>query len=256
MTDWVIYPALLIFGLAFGSFMNVLIYRLSKGKPLKEVFGGRSYCPNCGKTIAWYDNVPLISYLLLRGRCRQCGWRIPVRYPIVEILGAVIPILVYWKFHSYGWTTVLSYTIFGYILVVVSFVDWETFTVPDLLSVGGTVLGLVLSLIREDISFVESLSAALVGFFLVVGLIYFYFKLRGVVPLGLGDAKVLALIGSFVGFVGVYCSLFLGSLFGLLFFLPQVLKNRTLQFAVPFVPFLALGGFLGIFCRGSGLLPF
>jgi len=245
----IVYAILFIFGLAFGSFLNVLIYRFSKGQNLKEIFSGRSYCPNCKTTIRWYDNIPLISYLVLRGRCRNCGWKIPLRYPIVELLGGIIPVLIYWQFGSYGWITVISYTLLGYILFVLAFVDWYTFTVPDTLSVGGTLLGLMLSFFRKDITPLESFLAALLGALIVVVLIFLYYKIRGVVPFGLGDAKVLALVGSFGGFTAVYCSLFLGSLIGILFFLPQIVKNRSLQFTVPFVPFLALGAFIGIFCK-------
>ncbi|NPB05706.1 MAG: prepilin peptidase [Aquificae bacterium] len=243
------YAVLFVFGLVLGSFLNVLIHRLSEERPWSEVLGGRSRCPSCGEKIAWYDNVPLLSFLILRGRCRRCGAPISLRYPLVELAGGLIPVLVYWKFHPFGWPTVLAYTLYGYLLLVLALVDWKTFTVPDELSVGGTLLGLVLSLLRRDLSFLESLSAAAAGFLLVVVLIYLYRKLRGVVPLGLGDAKVLALIGSFGGFWALYCALFAGSLLALLFFLPQILKSRSLQFAVPFVPFLAAGGFLGVFCR-------
>ena len=248
--------ALFLLGLAFGSFLNVLIYRFSKGEKVREILTGRSYCPNCKKPIRWYDNIPLISYLVLKGRCRNCGWKIPIRYPIVELLGGITPVVIYLLFSQYGWITVFSYTLFVYILVVVSFVDWETFEVPDLLSVGGTILGLLLSFFRGDITPLESFLSALFGFLVVVVLIFIYYKLKGVIPLGLGDAKILALIGAFEGFTGVYCAVFGGSIFALLFFLPQIVKNRSLQFAVPFVPFLSLGAVAGIFCKAFGFMPF
>jgi len=250
------YLWLFIFGLAFGSFLNVLIYRFSKGENLKEILSGRSYCPNCKRTIKWYDNIPLISYIVLRGKCRHCGWKIPIRYPLVELLGGTIPLIVYWKFQNFGWTTVIAYTLFGYLLVVLTFIDWYTFTIPDILSVGGTLIGWLFSFFRKDINPFESFLASFVGFGIVVVLIFLYYKIRGIVPLGLGDAKFLALVGAFGGFTAVYCSLFLGSVFGLLFFLPQVLRNKSLQFTVPFVPFLSLGAFIGIFCKTLNWFPF
>ena len=168
---------------------------------------------------------------------------------LTSLLGVSIPLVVYWKFHTFGWITVLAYTLFGYLLLVLSFIDWYTFTVPDLLSVGGTIAGWILSFFRADISPLESFLASLTGFGLVVVLIFVYYKLKGVVPLGLGDAKLLALVGAFGGFSVLYCSIFLGSLLALLFFLPQIVRSKSLQFAVPFVPFLSLGAFIGIFCK-------
>ena len=243
---------LFLFGLAFGSFLNVLIYRFSKREKLKEIITGRSYCPNCKQTIRWYDNIPLISYLVLRGKCRYCGWKIPLRYPIVEFLGGITPVVNYLLFSHYGWITVLSLTLFVYILIAVSFIDWETFEIPDLFSVGGTILGLTLSFFRSDITPLESFLSVFIGFALIVVLIFLYYKLRGVVPLGLGDAKILALIGAFEGFTGVYCAALGGSIFALLFFLPKIVKNRSLQFAVPFVPFLSVGAVAGLFCKALG----
>jgi leader peptidase (prepilin peptidase)/N-methyltransferase len=96
---------------------------------------------------------------------------------------------------------------------------------------------------------VESLLAALTGALLVIAIVFIYLRLRGVMPLGLGDAKLLAMIGAFSGFMGLYCSIFLGALIGLAFYLPQIQRNKTLQFAIPFAPFLAAGAFFGIFCR-------
>jgi len=175
---------------------------------------------------------------------------------LTSLLGVLIPLVVYWKFHAFGWITVLAYTLFGYLLLALSLVDWFTFTVPDLLSVGGTLLGLVFSFFRKDITPLESFLASLTGFGLVVVLIFAYYKLKGVVPLGLGDAKLLALIGAFGGFWVLYCSILLGSLLALLFFLPQIVKSKSLQFAIPFVPFLSLGAFIGIFCKTFNWFPF
>ena len=247
--EYLILFALFIIGLSVGSFLNVLIYRLSERENLKGIFQGRSYCPNCKTPIKWYDNIPLLSYMWLGGKCRACGWKIPLRYPLVELIGGITPVAVYLLYGDQGWLTVFSYTLMVYILLVISLIDWKTFEVPDTLSLGGLALGLILAYFRPDISLQESLIAAAVGAGVVVLLIFVYYRIRGIVPLGLGDAKVLAMIGAFEGYIGVYCSLFLGSVFAILYFLPQVLKNRSLQFAVPFVPFLALGAVIGLICR-------
>ena len=248
--------ALFVLGLAVGSFLNVLIYRFSERENLTGILKGRSYCPNCKTPIKWYDNIPLISYLVLKGRCRHCGWRIPLRYPLVELIGGITPVVVYLLYADQGWLTVFSYTLMVYILLVISLIDWKTFEVPDTLSLGGLVVGLALSFFRPDITPTESFIAALIGAGVVVLLILLYYFLKGIVPLGLGDAKVLAMVGAFEGYVGVYCSLLLGAIFALLFFLPQVVRNRSLQFAVPFVPFLSLGAVIGLLCRKWGILSF
>ncbi len=251
-----ILAGLFLFGLCAGSFLNVLVYRFSKRENLKGILTGRSYCPSCKNQIAWYDNIPILSYIVLKGRCRHCGWKIPLRYPVVELIGGLTPVVVYELFKPYGWITVLSLTLFLYLLTVIAFIDWNTYEIPDELSIGGTVLGLILSLFRSDISPKEAFAAAAIGALIVVTLILLYYWLKGVVPLGLGDAKLLALIGAFEGFGGIYCALFAGSLAAISFFLPQILKNRTLQFTVPFAPFLAIGAALGLLCKKTGLLPF
>jgi leader peptidase (prepilin peptidase)/N-methyltransferase len=256
MTETFIYVGLFLLGLCFGSFLNVIIYRFSERENLKGILTGKSYCPNCKQPIRWHDNIPLLSYLVLRGKCRHCGWRIPLRYPLVELLGGITPVVVYYLFHNHGWITVLSYTLFVYLLIAIAFIDWKTFEIPDELSIGGTLLGLLLSFLRPDIGPLESFLAALVGAGVVALIIILYLKLRGVFPLGIGDAKLLAMVGAFEGFTGVYCSLFLGSLIALAFYIPQIVKNKTLQFAVPFAPFLALGAALGLLCKYAGIFNF
>jgi len=257
MTETLIYVGLFLLGLCFGSFLNVIIYRFSERENLKGILTGKSYCPNCKQPIKWHDNIPpLLSYLVLRGKCRHCGWRIPLRYPLVELLGGITPVVVYYLFHNHGWITVLSYTLFVYLLIAIAFIDWKTFEIPDELSIGGTLLGLLLSFLRPDISPIESFLAALLGGGLVVLIVLIYLKLRGVIPLGLGDAKLLAMVGAFEGFLGVYCALLGGSLIALLFYIPQIIKNKTLQFAVPFAPFLAFGAILGLICKKFGMFIF
>jgi leader peptidase (prepilin peptidase)/N-methyltransferase len=219
---------LFVFGTAFGSFLNVLIYRFSRKENIDKILTGRSYCPNCKTPIKWFDNIPLISYLVLRGRCRHCGWKIPFRYPLVELLGGITPVVFYFLFYP-DWVRIVAYTSMVYILLVISFIDWETFEVPDILSYSGIALGLLFSPFRNDISFIESAAAAAAGFVFVVTVNFLYIRLRGITPLGLGDAFVLAIIGAFEGFEGLYCSIFLGSLFALLFYLPQQKVLRVFQ---------------------------
>jgi leader peptidase (prepilin peptidase)/N-methyltransferase len=253
MEQLLLYLFLFLLGTVFGSFANVLIYRFSEKENIKEILFKRSYCPHCKTPIKWYDNIPLISYLVLRGRCRHCGAPISIRYPIVEFLSGLLLVLSWILFSDYGLPSVVAFYTFSLLSLVLALIDWKTFEVPDTLTIGGTVFGLFLSFFRTNITPEESFIAALFGFLFVIAISFIYYALRKIIPLGLGDAKYLAMAGAFGGFTTLYCSVFLGSLFGLLFFLPQIVRNKSLQFAVPFVPFLALGAILGLICRGMGL---
>jgi leader peptidase (prepilin peptidase)/N-methyltransferase len=253
MEQLLLYLFLFLLGTVFGSFANVLIYRFSEKENIKEILFKRSYCPHCKTPIKWYDNIPLISYLVLRGRCRHCGAPISIRYPIVEFLSGLLLVLSWILFSDYGLPSVVAFYTFSLLSLVLALIDWKTFEVPDTLTIGGTVFGLFLSFFRTNITPEESFIAALFGFLFVIAISFIYYALRKIIPLGLGDAKYLAMAGAFGGFTTLYCSVFLGSLFGLLFFLPQIVRNKSLQFAVPFVPFLALGAVLGLICRGMGL---
>jgi leader peptidase (prepilin peptidase)/N-methyltransferase len=256
MGELFIYLLLFLVGASIGSFLNVLIYRFSKRENLRQIISGRSYCPHCKTPLRWYDNIPLLSFVLLEGKCRYCSAPISLRYFFVEFLGGLSLLVLYHFFHPLGWPTVLGLYIFVCLLLVLSFIDWETFEVPDIFTFGGTAVGLILSFLRKDITPLEAFIGALIGFLSVVVISFLYKKFRGVEALGLGDAKFLAMVGAFLGPIGVYCSIFLGSVFALLYFLPQVIKSRSLQFAVPFVPFLALGALVGLICKFYPYLGF
>ena len=235
------YALLFVLGAILGSFYNVVIYRLPRNF---SIITPPSHCPHCKKKISWYDNIPIISYFLLRGRCRHCGASIPIRYPLVEAFSGFLAVLCKLKFQE-PYTAFVFFVFFS-ILLVASFIDWDTFLLPDSLTIGGLVFGVLSSLFRRDFSIVESLAGALVGGGLFLTLYLYYVKVRKVEGLGFGDVKLMAFIGSVAGIWGVMYAVFLGSIFGLLYALPIIIKNRTLQFAVPFGPFLSLGVFVGV----------
>lgn len=238
------YLVVLAFGLVLGSFYNVLIYRLPRRISLVNP---PSHCPSCKQTISWYDNIPLLSYLILRGRCRRCGARIPIRYPLVELSSGLLSVLCY---HRWGLSpeALFMYILFSALLIL-SLIDLEFFILPDLITVPGIALGILSSFIREDITPIQSLVGAFMGFLLPLSVYLYYLKLRRMEGLGFGDVKLLSMIGAFTGVYGVLCALFLGSFIGLVFALPSVIKNRNIQFAIPFGPFLSLGCFLGILLK-------
>lgn len=226
-----------VLGAVFGSFANVLIYRIPRGESV--VLPG-SRCPACGKSLPWWENVPLLSFLLLRGRCSGCGASIPARYPAVELLvGALATYAV--VAHGLSWEA-LSTAVLGFLLVVASCIDLEHRIVPDRITLPGMVLGVVLSFLRGGIgALVNALLAGLLagGALLVVSL-----GSRG--GMGGGDIKLAAMIGCFAGWPRVAVGLFLGVLIGGVVgaFLLATGRAGRKDF-IPFGPALALGGFMG-----------
>lgn len=235
------YLFVFVVGLAFGSFYNVLIYRLPRNI---SVTFQRSRCPHCGSRIRWYDNIPLISYLILRGRCRDCGARISLQYPLVELTSGILALLSYVKWGSS--VDAFVYYFFFSALLVASLIDLKFFIIPDVITLPGIVLGIGSSLFREEIDPIRSVAGAVVGFLVPLGIYLYYVKIRKMEGLGFGDVKLLTFIGSVTGIYGVLASLFLGSVVGLLFALPSIVRYRNVQFVIPFGPFLSLGCFFGV----------
>ncbi|MCS7261988.1 MAG: prepilin peptidase [Aquificaceae bacterium] len=243
------YAFLFALGASLGSFYNVLIYRLPRGMSL---LSPPSHCPHCGRSIRWFHNVPIVSYLVLKGRCAYCGGRISLRYPLVETAGGLLAVLCRSKFEEP--LTALVFFVFFSILLVASLIDWDTFLLPDSLTLGGLAFGLTVALLRQDFTLLESLLGALVGGGGSLLVYLYYAKVRKMEGLGLGDVKLLAFVGSVAGVWGVAYAVFLGALFGLAYALPIVLRHRSMSFALPFGPFLSLGVFAGIFLDLKTLL--
>ncbi|HIQ30649.1 MAG TPA: prepilin peptidase [Aquifex aeolicus] len=233
---------LFLLGTVLGSFYNVLTYRLPKGMSL---LNPPSHCPRCKSKIRWYDNIPLVSYLLLRGKCRECGAPIPLSYPIVEFSSGALAVLSYLRW-GMSVDALIMYALFS-ALIVISVIDMRHFIVPDRITLPGIALGLVSSPLRESFTFHQSLTGTLIGFLLPFLIYLYYVKFRKMEGLGFGDVKLLSMIGSMTGPYGVLSALFLGSAIGLVFALPLVIKNRSIKFAIPFGPFLSAGCFLGVY---------
>jgi leader peptidase (prepilin peptidase)/N-methyltransferase len=197
-----------IFGLLIGSFLNVCIYRCPRDL---SVVRPRSGCPECGNPIAWYDNIPVLSYVLLRRRCRRCGKGIPWRYPLVELITAIS--FAYFV-HRYGLgVEALKYCVFAAILIALVFTDLETLLLPDELTIGGLLAGLVFAFFVPP-----SIGKALLAAIIPAGAIWFggwlFEKLRHKQGLGFGDVKLLAMIGAFLGLRGALLTIILGALAG------------------------------------------
>jgi leader peptidase (prepilin peptidase)/N-methyltransferase len=225
------YAALI--GLSLGSFLNVCILRLPRDE---SIFRPRSRCMSCGRQITWYENVPVLSWLALRGRCLTCKAPISVQYPLVELATGVIWVGAYLLF-GLGWQAT-SAAIFCTLLLGIAVTDARDYIIPDEFSVGGLVLGLALSFAPADPSPLMSLIGAALSFALMYGVAVvgeWAFKKPA---LGGGDIKMMAMVGAFLGPLYALLTIFVGSLVGAVIFGPIGLKTGKL---VPFGVFLAVG---------------
>lgn len=233
MIETLLWVYVAIVGAAIGSFLNVCVYRLPEEL---SVIRPRSRCPGCETPIAWRDNIPILGWILLRGRCRSCGVKISPQYPLVELTTALV-----WLGAAarYGFTwEALSAAVFFTLLLGISLTDARTYTIPDEFTLGGLVIGLLLALTPGGITIWSSLAGAAVGFvmlYLVGALGEWAFKKPA---MGGGDIKMMAMVGAFLGPLGTLLTVFLGALAGSVIFGPISWKTGKL---VPFGIFLAVG---------------
>ncbi|OGQ17530.1 MAG: hypothetical protein A3B70_02825 [Deltaproteobacteria bacterium RIFCSPHIGHO2_02_FULL_40_11] len=240
-----------VFGAIVGSFLHVCIVRLPQNE---SILRPRSHCRNCKKKLPWYDLIPILSYLWLRGRCRFCKAQFSIEHFLVELFTALIAL---WVFSTFG-TTPLGLTYFAFVssLIVVTCIDLHHRIIPDSISLGGTALGLVLSFFVLPITPLESFLGAFIGGGFLLLLAWGYFKLTGREGMGGGDIKLTAMFGAFLGFQSVFLILFVASILGAVWGAGLMLfQRKDLQYAVPFGPFLALGAILTLF-YGDFLLRF
>lgn len=234
-----------LFGGILGSFLNVCIVRWPADQ---SVVRPPSRCPRCGSGVAPYDNVPVVSWLLLRGRCRGCRAPISAMYPLVELGNAAIWVYMAWR---HGLTLeALHGAVFGTILLGIALTDAREYIIPDEFTLGGLVLGLLFSLQGGLPGLGHSLLGAALGFGLLWGVGALGSFLLKQDAMGGGDIKMMAMVGAFLGWQGVLLTIFLGALFGTLIFLPLTLRgNKKL---VPFGIFLSLGA-AATYVAGSAL---
>lgn len=258
MTFW---ENLFIFlvGLILGSFLNVVIFRLPQGKSL--IFPA-SYCPKCETPLKWYHNIPLLSFLFLRGRCAYCKARISFHYPLVEFLSGLLLVLFYIKFKPLYGILVFSFlAFFGLNLLCLSFIDLFHKEIPDRLSLSLIFSGWILAILSKNplsLSFLESLLSSFSG----MGLLFFinelYYLLAKRDGLGMGDFKLMGGLGAYLGYKSFFNILFLASLLGVASFILiriyQKLSRQDLETnedllkkEIPFGPFLSMAGLIYLF---------
>jgi leader peptidase (prepilin peptidase)/N-methyltransferase len=235
-----------IIGSVVGSFLNVCIYRLPRNL---SIISPSSRCPSCNIPIKPYDNIPILSYIFLLGRCRVCNVKIPFRYPLVEFLNASFYVFVLWRF-GLGWHT-LVFVIFCSAMLVITFIDLDFQIIPDRITLPGIPIGLIAGSFLVPDPFMRyallGFKSSIIGFFIGGGLFYAIAVLsRG--GMGGGDIKMMAMVGSLMGWKSVLLTTFLGSFTGaVLGVFLMIVKGKGRKTKIPFGPFLALGALITLF---------
>ncbi|MEF8833803.1 MAG: A24 family peptidase [Halofilum sp. (in: g-proteobacteria)] len=270
--DWLIVLALVLFGLVVGSFLNVVIRRLpvmlerqwrSECRALLAEDGEvseigttderfdlvtpRSRCPQCATPVRSVDNIPVVSWLLLRGRCRGCGQRIGVEYPIVELASAALAVVAVWHF-GLGWMGGLA-VVFSWLLLTAAVIDLHTTLLPDDLTVPLLWLGLVgAALGVTGVTPVDAIIGASVGYLILWGLYHAFRLLTGKEGMGYGDFKLLAALGAWTGWQGLPVTILLSSVVGAAVGIGLIaILGRDRNIPIPFGPYLAAGGWVALF---------
>ena len=239
---------IVLIGLIFGSFANVCIHRLPLGL---DIINSRSHCPKCKKKIVWYDNIPLLSSLILSFKCRICKKNISKQYFIVEIFTGLAFIFFY-KTLGLGFDFVLISIIF-LILLIIFFIDLKHYIIPDSLNFSLILICFIKNFTTQDLlkfsyNIQDSLLGGAIGYLIIWLIILLYKKMRNKEAMGLGDAKLLSAFGFLLGLKSIFIILFVASVLGLLFVLPSLLlKNRSIGSIIPFGPFIILAAILEYF---------
>jgi leader peptidase (prepilin peptidase)/N-methyltransferase len=227
----------ILLGLAWGSFLNVCIFRI----PLKRsIISPPSGCPHCHERIRFYDNIPVLSFILLRGKCRYCRNRISWHYPVVEALTALLSLFLFIKYNmSYQY---IIFLLFLSALVVITFIDLYHRIIPDVISLPGIIAGFIVAFILSHISWYDSIIGALAGGGSLFLIAVIYERLTGKEGMGFGDVKLLAMIGAWMGWRAlpfiVLISSLSGAVVGVIFL---SVSGKGLRFKIPFGPFLSFG---------------
>ena len=237
-----IFAFFFILGSIWGSFSNVCIFRLPQDK---GVVLDRSFCPKCKSIIRWFDNIPIISFLFLKRKCRNCECKIDFQYFIVELLSAITFCVIY---YIYGLSvTTLLLIILSIFFIIIFFIDLKYFIIPNELSFPLMFIGFVKSFypnLNLEIfpNLINSLVGGIVGYIIIWTIIFLFEKIRKKEGMGLGDAKLLSAIGFWFGWVSVPMIIFFSSFIGLLYVLPSLInKTKNLSTSIPFGPYLIIG---------------
>ena len=230
--------------MCIGSFLNVCIYRLPESKSIADP--PRSICPSCKSHIRFYDNIPVLSYIWLKGRCRNCDARISFRYPLVEMMSGSFAVALLFKFGLS--LESLVYFVFISSLLIITFIDLDHKIIPDIISLPGIPIGLVASFALPTITLKASVLGLLVGGGSLWFVAWAYNLIAHRDGMGGGDIKLLAMIGTIIGWKGVIFTIFASSVMGSCVGITMMLiKGKNMKFAIPFGPFLSIGAIAYVF---------
>ena len=237
-----LYLAFFVLGSIWGSFSNVCIYRIPNNK---SVIINRSYCPKCKNKISWFDNIPFLSFVLLKGKCRNCNKAIGLQYFIVELLSAVSFVIIY---HFYGISiTSLLLLILSIYFIIIFFIDLKHLIIPNSLTFSLMFLGFIKSFdpnLDKTIfpNYINSLIGGIFGYSIIWLIVFVYKKIRKKEGMGLGDAKLLGAIGFWFGWASIPFTIFLSSVAALIFVIPSIInKSRNMASQIPFGPYIIVG---------------
>ena len=238
-----IYGLIFILGSVIGSFLNVCIYRIPEGL---SVVKPRSRCPLCKTPIAWYHNIPIISWLMLGGKCASCKAHVSVRYPLVEGLTGVLFVLFFHRFAFHPLTLVAL--LLAATLITITFIDLDHQIIPDVISLPGIPVGFFCAFLIPWVSWKESLVGIVLGGGTLLLIALGYELLTKKEGMGLGDVKLLAMLGAFLGWTSVFPIIFIGSLLGTLVGVPLMIFHKADgKLALPFGPFLSAAALLHLY---------
>ncbi len=234
----------LLFGAIIGSFLNVVILRLPTDNG--SIIFPASHCPRCQNTLSWYENIPILSFILLRGRCRHCQERISLQYPVVELCMALLSAAIVQRF---GLTvTAAGYFLFCAALLVIIWIDLKHQIIPDVISLPGILLGIIFSFVSPALTWQSSLIGLLLGGGVLYAIALIYYLWRKQEGMGGGDIKLLAMIGAFLGWQALPFVIFASSLSGsCIGILAMIKQGKGAKTRIPFGPFLSLAALVYLF---------
>ena len=236
------YIAAFILGSIWGSFCNVCIYRLPNNN---SVVKGRSFCPSCKNQIKWNDNIPFLSFIFLRGKCRNCSNKISFQYFLVELLSGISFLAI---FFLYGISiTTLLLIILSIFFIIIFFIDLKHYIIPNELTFPLMVIGFIKSFdpnLNQTIfpNYINSLLGGIFGYSIIWLIILFYKKVRNKEGMGLGDAKLMAVVGFWFGWISIPFTIFISSVVALILVIPSLLKKtKDMSAQIPFGPYIIIG---------------
>ena len=236
------YLLFIILGGIWGSFSNVCIYRLPENQ---GIITGRSFCPSCKNKIQWFDNIPILSFVLLKGKCRHCKSIISLQYLIVELISSVSFVTIYY-FFGLTFTTLLL-LILSIFFIIIFFIDLKHFIIPNVLTFSLMIIGFIKSFdpnLNKAIfpNYINSLIGGIFGYLIIWLIIYIYKKVRKKEGMGLGDAKLMAVIGFWFGWISIPFTIFISSTVALILVIPSLInQSRKMSSEIPFGPYIIIG---------------